>query len=135
MDGNWEMRAVRRFKAVAVAAVEEEELNVFLVVMAERADGSGRRLEIQRALTFDKQARGLGMDTYCLVTESGATHYGGVVAVSLKDALLTVQLDEAAAEALDAKRFEIAITGDETTIEELRAGLARVLETALGAKN
>ncbi|WP_394840380.1 Imm10 family immunity protein [Pendulispora rubella] len=47
-------------------------------MLAECTVGSGARLEIQRALTFDDQDKALDMDTYSLCTEDGKTHYGGV---------------------------------------------------------
>jgi hypothetical protein len=61
---------MRRFRANAVAAVELPELETFAVVLAEEPDG-GERLELQKAFSFDEQDRRLGMDTYCLSTETG----------------------------------------------------------------
>ena len=67
------------FDASAVAFERDDELNAQYLVLAERADGSSRRLEVQKSLRFDQQDLSLGMDTYCLVTEEPATHYGGVL--------------------------------------------------------
>jgi Immunity protein 10 len=70
-------RVPTSFDASAVAFVRDD-LNAQYLVLAEHADGSGRRLEVQRSLRVDAQDHSLGMDTYCLVTEDQATHYGGV---------------------------------------------------------
>ena len=69
---------MRRFIATSVAAANVQDLNALVVLFAENPDGSGARLELQRALSFDAQDCQLSHDTYCLSTETGATYYGGV---------------------------------------------------------
>ena len=101
-----------RFEAAAVAVQREEAFNVEYVVVAQNADGSGHTLEIQRALEFDEQDAGLGMDTYCLVHDVSATHYGGVTAWHVRDRKLTLELDNTAAEQLGAARFVITVPED-----------------------
>jgi len=116
---------MRTFSARAVAAEELRDLNAYVVVLAESLDGSGARLELQKALSFDEQDRALGLDTCCLCTETGATCYGGVVAWTLKPDALEIRLDADAAEALGTPGFAIALPP--TELAELRDGLARVL--------
>jgi hypothetical protein len=48
---------------------------VLMLALSEREDGSGRSLIIQRGLQPDAQDRRLGLDTYSVSTESGATEY------------------------------------------------------------
>jgi hypothetical protein len=83
-----------KFRAMAVSTMELPDLNSFVVVLAEGRDGRGRRLEIQRALAFDQQDRSLGQDTYCLCTEEGAAHYGGIIDWTLTGGELRVALDD-----------------------------------------
>ena len=100
------------FEAAAVAAHRDDALGVDSIVFAENHDGSGRCLEIQRPLRPDEQDAALGHDTYCLVRDAGATHYGGVTAWSLEDGSLTLDLDAPAAATLGVPRFRIAVPDD-----------------------
>jgi hypothetical protein len=122
---------VRSFRAAAIGAVELADEETFAVVLAEQADGSGRRLELQISLiesTPDEAA--LGMDTYCLCTDDGRTDYGGVQSWDLVADRLTIRLEPAAAEKLDVDGgFEIQLADHDPI--ELRAGLTRVLGEAL----
>jgi len=79
---------------------DEDEYEV-LVIGDETA---GQWLEIQRSFDHDEQDVALGMDTYCLVRDSAATHYGGIVLWNLADDRLTVHLTGEAAAALDVPR-------------------------------
>jgi hypothetical protein len=116
---------MRRFKAKEVAAVELSDLNTFAVVLAEGPDGNGSRLEIQRALSFDGQDRQLGLDTYCLCTEDGATHYGGVTSWTLNQSVLEVRLDTKAATALGVEGGFVVDFPPER-LPTLKDGLERV---------
>lgn len=91
---------MEQFRADGVSAVELPDLNVFALVFSERADGTGRRLEIQKALTFDDQDKATGQSTYCLCIESGATHYGGVASWSVSNRALRLALHPEAERAL-----------------------------------
>ena len=88
------------FVATAGSAEELEDLDTFVVVLAEMPDGDGARLEIQRGLTIDPQDEALGMDTYCLCTQTGASHYGGIRSWRLEDGCLHTSLDDMAASEL-----------------------------------
>jgi hypothetical protein len=117
-----------KFKATAVAALEMPDLSSFTVVLAEEHDGSGMRLEIQRALVFDEQDKSLGMDTYCICTEQGAVCYGGIASWSLVENELRIVLDTRAAIALGVKDgFSIELEVDSETRDRLKDGLQRVL--------
>ena len=115
------------FTARVLSANVFKDLNAFVVCLAERQDGSGRRLELQRALSFDEQDRQCGMDTYCLSTESGASHYGGVRSWRLTQGVLTIELEIEAAEALGMSSFEVKIQATQYDVEQLVAGLRLVL--------
>jgi len=117
-----------KLKAAGVAAKEMPDMNVFVVIFSENADGSGRRLELQRSLTVDDGDVALGMDTYCLCTEAGAAHYGGVTSWSLNNHSLVIRLT-ASAEAALCIEDGISIGLDLTATEQgvLHEALNRVL--------
>lgn len=112
-----------------VVAVEEmTDLNTLAVVFAEREDGSGGRLELQRALSFDEQDRAEGMDTYCLSMSSGATHYGGVLSWSLTPGTLELTLSREAAVDLGLDELvQVAVQMAPELALKVRDGLRRVL--------
>jgi len=118
---------MRRFRANAVSAEVVHELNTFSVVLGERPDGSGMRLEIQKALSFQDQDLASGHDTYCLGTEEGATHYGGVTSWTIEPGALTLLLAPEAAEALGVDiGFLVAFPSARTV--ELKEALSRALD-------
>lgn len=88
------------FAAHAATYWRDSELKIEVVVLAEHLDGSGQRIELQRALSFDDQDGALGQDTYCLVTDSGATHYGGIDRWAVEESELRLYLSAEAATAL-----------------------------------
>ena len=104
------------FTAAAVAARCDVALGVDSIVFAENQDGTGRCLEIQRPLDPDEQDVSLGHDTYCLVRDAHATHYGGVTAWRLDDGRLTLELDALAAATLGVVRFRIAVPDDSQSV-------------------
>lgn len=117
---------MKRFRASSAAATELAEMNVYAVILAENEDGSGSCLEVQRALSFDEQDRALGQDTYCLHTETGATHYGGVTSWVVTQNHLEILLDAEAAAALDVRKgFSVAIKPEHVLM--LQEGLSRVI--------
>jgi len=117
------------FKAVGVSSNLDPALNTLSVVLAERVDRVGRRLELQTALAFDEQDRRLGQDTYCLSVENGATCYGGVSLWRLTAGSLEVQLDARAEGALGVEGgFLIHVAPESVAV--LREALPRVLGEA-----
>jgi hypothetical protein len=116
------------FPVKAVFAGKLEDTNALVIILAEMPDGSGRRVELQRALSFDEQDRKTGMNTYCVCTDSGATHYGGVQRYSLDDNLLTIRLSgEAAAELEVEDGFVLTLDAPKSALASLRSALPRVL--------
>lgn len=73
-------------------AVLDMDPSVLVATAAEGADGSGFALEFQRATRFDEQDRLTGMDTYCVCTSEGATHYGGIKATTFGDDVVELTL-------------------------------------------
>lgn len=62
---------MRKFHADAVSADEMQNIDTYAVVLAERHDGTGMRLEIQKALSFDEQDRASGMIPTACVRRAG----------------------------------------------------------------
>ena len=115
------------FVAMAASADTFEDLNAFVVCLAEDQDGLGRRLELQLALSFDEQDRRNGMDTYCLSNESGASHYGGVKTWAVTNNVLTVDLDAVASNALGVSGYEVELRVPQPEVVKISEGLRRIL--------
>jgi len=118
---------VDSFIAGAVGIEELPDVNSFVVVLAEQADGSGARLELQRALSFNEQDRKLGMDTYCLCVTSGATHYGGVTSWSVRERRLELALTDDAAATLGTGPSIVVRLPIDVSLDTLRVALDRIL--------
>ena len=101
------------FDASAVAFERDDNLGAEWLVLAEHPDGTGRRLEVQRPLQVDEQDLALGHDTYCLVTEEQATHYGGVLDWHIEESTLHLDLTGEASRAIGASRFRITLPKSE----------------------
>ena len=101
------------FDASAVAFERDPEINAEYLVLAERRDGSGQRLEIQRSLAVEDQDEALAQDTCCLVTTDGTTHYGGVFGWRIAGSTLSLTLDEAATQVLGVDGFRIVVPAAE----------------------
>lgn len=82
------------------AHVRDDEAGTEAIVLAELEDGTGQRIEIQRPIRAAGQDRALGQDIYCLVTESGATHYCGVTSWRSEGGELLMLLTPEASSAL-----------------------------------
>jgi len=91
-------RAVLSARIASVCEVGDPP--VLVAACAEEADGSGFGLEFQLARWFDDQDRRLGMDTYCVCTSEGATHYGGLLSLTVNGDLVELDLEPAAAAVL-----------------------------------
>src|SRR5579884_1708916 len=117
------------FDAAALVTVEET-IDAFTVGLAQHPSGEGAYLILQCALTPpDDQDAATGMDTYCLMDEKGAVHYGGIQRAELTDTTLRFRFDQDAAEELGIQNpeRELALTippGDTTGLCD---GLRRVL--------
>jgi hypothetical protein len=118
------------FTVRAVAVQELEDINTFLIALAENPDGTGRRLEVQRALEFDEQDQELGQDTYCLCTAEGAVHYGGVARHAIDAGALEIHLDAAAAQVLGVEGFLLRLDVSAEAVQSLADGLHRAIDDA-----
>ncbi len=119
---------ISSFVATAGSAQEFEDLETFIVVLAETPDQDGARLEIQRRLAPDAQDEALGQDTYCLCTQTGANCYGGVLSWRIEDGWLRIVLDESAASDLGVDcdvAIELRLTP--RAVDEVAAGIERAL--------
>lgn len=124
-------RAMTHLFARAVAFLRDEDLEVELLVLAEQADGSGRRLELQRPLTTTADDTRLGIDTYCLVNETGATYYGGVDAWSVDNDVLYLELSAAAANTLGiTDGYVIRLVNGRESARDVSQGLKAILEAS-----
>ncbi len=112
------------FRATAIAAEEWDEVNTFALVMAEEPEGGGKRVEIQKALSFDEQDRENGQDTYCVSTETGVAHYGGIAHWTLGTTELKLVFDPAAASVFGVREVSIQFFPEHRPT--LEAGLARL---------
>ncbi|HUS31456.1 MAG TPA: Imm10 family immunity protein [Kofleriaceae bacterium] len=113
-------------RALAVGVDDSEELQCFTLGFAEEADGSGPALMFQRAYAFDEQDIELGFDTYCLVTDSQSTTYGGIEKWQLAEGWLRLSLSFKAAEDLGVDR-DLLIQFAPVHMELVRSALARIL--------
>ena len=108
-------------RRIGVKELTDDE--TFVVGLTEDDEGAGRALVFMVSLAFDEQDRALGMDTYCVSNEVGATVYGGVASC-----VLELTFEPSAAETLvvhEECRFPLQL--DEQSIAHLRRGLRRVL--------
>jgi hypothetical protein len=118
------------FTARGVSATELPDLNTEAVILTEDADGDGLRLELQRGLKYTEQDRRLGLDTYCLVTHTGATVYGGVRSYTLEGSSLTMRLEPIAYDTLGVpEEFTILLETDPATLEKVRLAMVSILGT------
>ena len=117
------------FDARAVEFLRDDDLGAQVLVLAEHEDGSGRRLELQRALVITDSDRRLGMATYCLVNEVGATYYGGVEASSITGGVLELRLSDDAASIMDVNEgYRIRLADVQRAGDVVRKGLQAILQ-------
>ncbi len=113
------------------AAVEDVvEDNTLVVGLSQDQEGCGQTLLFQVAHSFDEQDRALGMDTYAVSNEAGATVYGGVTSCILEGDILTVRFHPEAAATLEMDeecRYRLLV--GRSSIVRLAEGLRRVLSS------
>lgn len=121
------------FDAVTTVTVEENQ-DAVVVGLAEHDGGDGACLIFQCSPTPPSTsdiATGLdtGLDTYCLLDQDGAIHYGGVTRAVLEPGRLTLTLtDEAATElGVDDAMNTITLSIPPRETGRLADGLRRVL--------
>lgn len=115
------------FTAAVVAAQELEGLDTFVVAFAERKDGGGLNFQIQLGL-----AESVGLNEYCITTESGETVYDAVKSWSLESGLLTIMLASMAKQVLGAEGYIVHFSPSKTAV--VRAGLERILGASRAAQ-
>ncbi len=117
------------FTASKVDVEQMDDLNAFVIAFAEREDGTGRRLELQRSLQHDDQDAALGMDTYCLCNSDGASCYGGIAEWSIDSGGLDLTLHQNAASTLGVPvKFRVGFLLPEGGLLRLGASLRRVID-------
>jgi Immunity protein 10 len=122
--------SVDQFTIRCVAVADDDDLNTFVVGLAEDADGSGWGLVFQIAHSFDEQDRMLGEDTYCISTTWGATVYGGLTSCVLQDDELVLEFDSEGADTLGiSEECHLQLQVDRDAILQLRQGLSRVFSS------
>jgi hypothetical protein len=113
----------------AATAIQLDELNTFAVIMAEETDGSGNRIELQRALEFDEQDYALGQDTYCTYLDDGACEYGGIrkCVLNHNELLLEFSAETALTLGLD-EQVVVQLEVDPKSLDEIRGGIVRIFQ-------
>jgi hypothetical protein len=121
---------MERLTVRLIAFDEVPEDDYMVLAFAEETDGSGDQLMIQRSLSAaDEQDRQLGMDTYCLVTASQATHYGGVTSWELRGKELIIQLQADAARVLGVEGgFILQLAVDQAASAGLLKTLLKIFD-------
>ncbi|MCP3784119.1 Imm10 family immunity protein [Micromonospora sp. A3M-1-15] len=115
--------------AHAAGFEHDEDDEVVEAGFAEGVDGSGFALMFQRTdYEPDEQDIRLGMDTYCLTTGDGRTHYGGLLAAELDDGQLTLRLSPDAAGTIGiAEITTVRLDVDAASLSAFRDGLPLVV--------
>jgi len=113
----------------AATAIQLDELNTFAVIMAEETDGSGNRIELQRALEFDERDYALGQDTYCTYLDDGACEYGGIrkCVLNHNELLLEFSAETALTLGLD-EQVVVQLEVDPKSLDETRGGIVRIFQ-------
>jgi Immunity protein 10 len=119
---------IESFEADMCSVMNIDDLNAFVIVLANNADLSLNCLELQKSLSNDDQDYELGMDTYCIVTSTGATFYGGITACVLSHARLSIRLSLEATNALGVSGFDIALLISSGEKEQLKGGLIKLFD-------
>src|SRR5213080_2952977 len=121
--------AIYELEVRRIAIEELEDMDAFVVGLAEHDDGSGESLVFATALTvLDEQDRSLGQDTYSVSTAWGDTVYGGLTECVLQDDLLALTFEAAAADILGiSQECRLHLQVDQDSIDHLKQGLGRVL--------
>jgi hypothetical protein len=117
------------FETVAAVTVEEDQ-DAIVVGLAENDSGEGACLIFQCSPTPPSACDiATGLDTYCLLDQDGAVHYGGVTRAVLDADRLTLTLTDAAVAELgvDDGTNSVALTIPPCETGRLAEGLRRIL--------
>jgi hypothetical protein len=111
-------------KPVSVTVGTAYEDGVFTLGLANE-DGVGALL-FSRSDTIDEQDALLGMDTYSVSTDDGATLYGGVESARVTGLDLELRFTSEAADVLGVPRELLLRFEDGSAVDVARRGLRRV---------
>lgn len=122
----WRGRTHGAFIAQAIGVTDEA--GILSVCVAEQRDGTGRHLILQGVDPASENAEILGDDeSYCLVTETAATVYGGIKAVTLRGGTLQIRLTRTAANELGLPtRLTVTLDVEDRALQDLRDGIRQV---------
>lgn len=116
------------FVASVMAVGQDDELEYMYVGVADAPFEPEHEFQLQKSLESDPQDEALGMDTYCIVLEDQATHYGGITSCVLEGRVLTLDWDEEAGLVFGADGLRIELGLDDGQIAAFRRGLERMFE-------
>jgi hypothetical protein len=121
------------FTARLVGIADED--GILSVGVAEQSDGSGRTLVLQGVDPTSPSTELLEPEEgYCVIVDGEATVYGGLAAVGLRDGRLQITFTPRGARTLHLPtKVTITLDVDDTSIEELGAGIRRVIAYGAGA--
>ena len=99
------------------------------VWLSERPDGTGRSLSFQRTLhEVEQDDVDMGMDSYCVSADSGASVYGALLAVRRDGRVVTFSFVPEDAQLLRVdETVEVEIDVDDLMLETVMDGLRKVL--------
>jgi Immunity protein 10 len=120
---------ISAFDAVTIVTVEENQ-DAVVVGLAEHDGGDGACLIFQCSPTPPSTSDiATGLDTYCLLAQDGAIHYGGVTHAVLEPGRLTLKLTDEAARELGVEDATNTVTLSIPPREtgRLADGLRRIL--------
>lgn len=117
----------------AYSASTLEDVDTFVVGLYDDPATPVQGLELQRALAFDDQDVALGMDTYCVVSSDGPTHYGGVASCVLQGGQLHLRFQPEAARVFGVAGYVCQLDLPPDAIAALTAGLQDVFTGARDA--
>lgn len=107
----------------------ESDEGCVLIVIADNDEYPGTWIELQKSLgQDDPQNNDLGMDSYCVVTDTGATFYGGITACLLANDTLHLTLSQEATQLLGVERYMIRLAISDQERELLRQGLEMIFQ-------
>lgn len=111
----------------AISVGELTDIETFMVALYDNILMPRDWIEIQKSLSFDSQDVEQGMNTYCVVISSGATHYGGIRSCVLREGSLILRLSAAASEELGIdEEIKCDLQVDYFALASLRSGLSRI---------
>lgn len=105
-----------RFTAHVLFAEILEDFSTFLIVLADDAAAPTRTLELMKSVQADESDP--DSDTYCVVLDGGAAHYGGLSSCQLTGDLLYLRFDDRATAALGTGAFgvQLDLSGADLTL-------------------